>query len=835
MEDRLPLLIFQQIGIADRTKLRSGGSGLHFPPRDRQVRRLSPLFDKLRDTFENRRVHLTSNPEGLDPEEVLVLDIAGNVDDFFKAVEKVDGLEWMGEIANDNLLPDEDFYEDGHLDKSFSGKLYLTASNATAINQLVSLWEHFSSDESFTFPRGQAKLKHVFEQLRTIRFWDASDRLLQEDAEFWIQCIEQNPEVPVRIEIELWFRSNASKRRIAEESVAHLIGNAGGSVLSSCELPEIRYHSILAEVPGGQMRTILNNIEYAELIQNNNIMIFRPTGQEISSEISIDSSFESDFSEIVLNDHNPRIAVFDGLPLSNHEALKDSVIIDDPDNFESYYSVDNRQHGTQMCSLILRGDLNSCNDAISSPIYIRPIMKPGPNGKEWIPDDVLAVDLIHRAVKRMMEGENGEPPTASRVKVINFSIGDTRRVFFRTMSPMARLLDWLSFKYNILFIISAGNSSIPLVVDSEAEFRGLSTHDKGKYVFNNILSHRGDARLTAPSESINNLTIGAVHADLSSLTPYDRRLNPYDLIMPAIYSRIGGGYRKSIKPDLVFPGGRQMYNEVIASNVPVHPSSQNSQPGVQVAVPDSSRNKTSYSRGTSHATALITHCASKCLEVIEGLNIPNDSHAVLLKAMLAHGCSWDGIEDNIKSCIDNLSTNEVKRIVTQFIGYGIPNIELALGCNSSRATAVACDEIPIGAAHIYKFPLPPSLSANTTFRRLTITLAWLTPIYSSSQKYRQTKLWFDSPDAMAGNRHGPDWQKVRNGTLQHEVFDGNSAEVFTDGDCITIKINCSEDASKSTERIRYALVVSLDAKSATNLPIYHEVAERINVRVPIAQ
>ena len=112
-----------------------------------------------------------------------------------------------------------------------------------------------------------------------------------------------------------------------------------------------------------------------------------------------------------------------------------------------------------MSSLIIHGDLNNNNAPISTPLYVRPIMKlrPWMNGRiERVPDDVLFVDLLHRAVKRIFEGDIDNEPIDS-IKVINLSIGDNSLVFYHTMSPVAKLLDWLSFKYKVLFIISAGN------------------------------------------------------------------------------------------------------------------------------------------------------------------------------------------------------------------------------------------------------------------------------------------------------------------------------------------------------------------------------------------
>src|SRR5690606_28802956 len=111
-------------------------------------------------------------------------------------------------------------------------------------------------------------------------------------------------------------------------------------------------------------------------------------------------------------------------------------------------------HGTTMASLIIHGELDSQETPLRRPLYTRPIMKPNPYAfgirSEHIPEDILPVDLIHRAVRRIFEGDGDEGPVAPNVKVINISIGDLSRPFDRQMSPWAKLLDFLSLKYNVL-------------------------------------------------------------------------------------------------------------------------------------------------------------------------------------------------------------------------------------------------------------------------------------------------------------------------------------------------------------------------------------------------
>lgn len=55
----------------------------------------------------------------------------------------------------------------------------------------------------------------------------------------------------------------------------------------------------------------------------------------------------------------------------------------------------------------------------------------------------------------MFEGDNGGDPVAPSVRIINFSVGIADYHFAGKMSPLARMLDWLSNKYHVLFINSS--------------------------------------------------------------------------------------------------------------------------------------------------------------------------------------------------------------------------------------------------------------------------------------------------------------------------------------------------------------------------------------------
>ena len=89
-DDARPLLAFDSPSVGERVK--SGGR----PPKvvgpggRRQGERLSPRFKELTEAFEAKRAELgEGTPIEADPSLVIVLDLAGSVEEFYKAVNKV--------------------------------------------------------------------------------------------------------------------------------------------------------------------------------------------------------------------------------------------------------------------------------------------------------------------------------------------------------------------------------------------------------------------------------------------------------------------------------------------------------------------------------------------------------------------------------------------------------------------------------------------------------------------------------------------------------------------------------------------------------------------------
>lgn len=842
-----PLLLFPTPRKVSRGKLPGGADRITRPTVERQGQRLSPIFNQLQAAFEARRVEIQQNAVGIDPEQVLVIEIIGSVDNFMNAVKRIEGLEWMGEFESDEITPDEDFYDERNPEKELNGRLYLVMTNQRALEEMLSLWHRYQADPNMEFNHGLAKFREVFLRLKNIRRWDVQDRLFETGViDIWREDLEYDGDRVIRFEAELWFRGSNELRTISANHVTNLVQQVGGRILNQSVIEGIAYHGLLAELPANAIRTIVDD-PTTELVKCEKIMFFRPVGQMVVGDKVPNGDLETaQIEEKPLPFGDPVVALFDGLPLANHSLLAGRLIVDDPDNWGADYEASARVHGSSMASLIIHGDLNQPQVPLSRPVYVRPIMRPlnwyNTPYQEGVPEDCLVVDLIHRAVKRLFEGEQGERPVAPQIKIINFSIGDPTRQFAQFMSPLARLLDWLSAKYGVLFIVSAGNHSTKISLDvSLREFNSFQTEELEAAIIKALYKDARNRKIISPAETINGISVGAVHFDEAHVQYQGDRIDPFVCLLPSPISAFGSGYRHSIKPDVIFYGGRQWYKSPILSTKPVtlEPAIFRAAPGNKVVSPgnfEGELNATSYSCGTSNATALISRAGCICYDSLR--NIFNEQAAEidlsnyevpLLKAMLVHGCSWGDIGLRIAEVLRTLENGrQIKGLVSQWLGYGIPEVERVLDCTEQRATVLGFGQLSNGEAHVFSLPLPPSLGSSSVWRRLTVTLAWLSPISAKTQKYRTASLWFDiSNNNLVPNRSDANQRAVRRGTIQHEVFEGRTAEPFIDGEVLEIKVNCREYAGKIREPIAYGLVVSLEVADGIDIPVYNEIQTRI--------
>ncbi len=858
-----PLLILPEPTIAARAKKGGGGGGPAPLPKARQQQRLGPRLDELEEAFEAKRLTMQTTASGLVPEDVLVLETAGTVDDFFKAASKIDGLEFLAEYDEEDIPPDDDFFvEKKGEHEEYRGRVYVMFANQQAFRQLLNLWRTWQSGEDFQ--RGLTKWRDVFALLRDIRPWSVRDRLDETGVlEDWRDRLEWERE-KLPCEIELWFRADQRQRSAAATQVRERVQELDGEVVSEAVIADIHYHALAARLPITAVQALLDEDRRGQvaLVHAEQIQFFRASGQ-MAGRITVDQV--SPFAQLPNQplpdpETQPVVALLDGLPLQSHRALQGRLSVDDPDDFGADYEARFRLHGTAMASLIIWGDLHSPGEAIPQPLYVRPIMQPFSqpgwddlSPEERVSEELLIVDLIHRAVRRMFEGDGSEPATAPSVAVINLSIGIADRPFDGTMSPLARLLDWLSWKYNVLFLVSAGNHGRPIELGCRwSDLDSATAEETHERVIRAVAAEARHRRLLSPAEGVNVLTVGAVHKDSDSTTLRPNWIDPAKSGFPSPINAQGQGYKRSVKPDVLAPGGRVAFvRPMLGSATTLALPRVAYGPGQLVATPGPTSGDVSAtvpSRGTSNSTALMSRTAALLAPVLDELResefgeaLNQVADAVWLKALLVHGARWGEAGYAYQALFKTHENgSKLTEYLTRLLGYGGVDLDAVRECTATRVTALAGGSLTAENGAEHRFPLPPSLSGKRGWRRLVVTLAWMTPIHPLNHRWRRAHLWFSSPQSklsVGSNKHlerrGPDWQAVQRGTVQHEVFEGDKAAAFVAGDEVVILVSCREDAKVLSDAVTYALAVTLEVDDAIGIDIYAEVRERVLSKVRV--
>lgn len=626
-------------------------------------------------------------------------------------------------------------------------------------------------------------------------------------------------------------------------------------MLAQSVIPEIAFHSVAGELPARAARRVIN-LEQTRLVTCNQVMFFRPLGQSAIHLPDDAAAAPVDIGAAPRpQGREPIVALLDGLPLVNHVVLDGRITLDDPEAWSQNYAANERIHGTMMASLIAHGELDGHEPPLPTPIYARPIMRP--DRADWrgtpvetIPEDIIPEDLIHRAIVRIFSGENGRPPVAPSVRAISLAIGDPSVLFDRVMSPLARLLDWLAWRFQILFLVSAGNHARDIELEiPRGQLRQLTPQQLESAMITALEADSLNRRLLSPAEAINALTVGAVHSDSSALVGGGPRINPFaSHDLPSPINALGLGYRRAVKPDLLLPGGRQLFTER-PGNAHANETLQvlghtTRPPGHRAAAPGGPGNlaATRFYRGTSNSTAIATRKAAQLYELLRTLQAQPNGRAlserftaVTLKALLVHGCSWDGAIAVIAPVLEALPGRPpLRQCAARFLGYGVSQTDRVFSCTEERATLIGCGELLDGEAHIYRVPIPPSLSGQLVWRRLTLTLAWLTPVNPLDRFYRRASLWFAPPEEeLMIRRSQVDWQMAQRGTVQHEILEGDQATVFVRNQALSIQVNCRAQTGRLEEIVPYALAVSLEVAEGTGIPIYNEIRARLAVGVRI--
>ncbi|WP_105385216.1 S8 family peptidase [Neorhizobium alkalisoli] len=803
--------------------------------RQRQDQQFTPTFRRLTEVLQRdpTGLSLRADPTALAPERLLVFEVKSDIANFARAINNIPGLELIDE---EELPSDEDK----------SPFAYLLVPDLAALRQIESLWRSWVAGR--TLPTGYTPWRDVFACLRDLRVWGPADRVQPLDAGILEDEIDgRDDDELIPLEIELIFRSSTNAGVVSEAAVSNAVAQVGGRVIYRARIDDIAYHAILAEIPVASIRSVITR-QPGSLAGVEPIMHIRPQSLVTGIEANDSLPASAPAAEVQVSPASI-LALLDGVPVAGHPLLRRHLNVEDHFGLEPDALVAQRVHGSAMASLIIHGDRNRPELPLPRQIHCIPVM--GSNDR--FPSDRLIVDLIYQAVLQM---RGGAQPSAPWVIIVNISLGNVRRPFHGQLSPWARLLDRLAYRFGILFLVSAGNvtSSFPIpTFDTRAAFEDAGHGTRAEGVVSAIAAIIADRRLLSPSETVNGLTVGGRNLDWVSQA--DRasartNVNPFtelDTANPS--SALGPGFADSVKPDILMPAARE-HLRVIGSGggIVVSPAGAARGAGLKVAAPPRPgiEGGEAFTNGTSAATALASRTAHRIHDALETaygqefLQLPGTARAVLIKALLVHPARWpEHAAAMVKRLIGPFGQGQASRQkdnIRRFFGYGVYDADDAIACASDRATFWCVGELGRERSVDVVVPIPAVLGGQARPHSFCATLAWFTPVLPGRKSYRGVKMKILAPDdldelAVKGHGSQPDLNQTNRGTVFTRRWSGDRAAVVADGMTITLKVQREPDPGNPVdETVTFGLAVSLEMPG--ELRLYDQVRARLQPRPP---
>lgn len=779
-------------------------------------------------------LQLQADPAALAPERLLVFEITGGIPQFSRAVSLIPGLEFLGA---------EDIDDDEDVDPN--AVLYLMVPSEGAFRNIVTLWRGWRVNG--TVPPSYSAWKAMLSQLRDIRPWGPQDRVTPEDRAILASEL-LNPGPAMRVEVELVFRrSGQATELLARQQIAA----AGGAVISRSRIDGAGYHALLTDLPPAALAAVVAQ-NPAGLAGSEAILQIRP--QSIFQMMPAEEVGSGEWPPAGPLEGDPIAAIFDAVPLSEHPRLAGKLSMDDPFDLEPL-AVGARKHGTAMASAVVHGDLNAAWErALERPVHFVNMLyaTADPDRPEQFPD-LLPGDMFERAIIRMREGEAA---TARHVIIVNASLGDPNKSFAGRLSGWARVVDYLSAKYGILFVISAGNHMAPLRTENmtAGAFEALDAGEKGRQALRASSAELTTRRVLAPAEAMNAIAVGSLNADNFDY-PHPIPAGYFDVwadaSMCCVSSALGPGHNGAIKPDILAPGGRHFVRVTPqGDHHDLNPLTINAAAfaGIGVAYPPSQTsvgpNVVARSVGTSVAAAMATGVAARAHEALEAAYpdfgaIPAVRRAALLKALLVHSARWSDARDMLVEILGPAGgqfSYRQKDNVRRYLGHGLFDPERIINCADDRATLWAVGSIDADRGLRFRVPWPATMSGKAQPHGLTATLAWFSPPRPSTVAYRAVRMKIVEPGQLAAagikaNSAQPDPKQAHKGTIVHRRWDGaRAAAIAGDG---FFDLSVQREADDLDHASAFALVVTLEMPG--EIEVYNEVRNRVNIQpvVPV--
>lgn len=557
----------------------------------------------------------------------------------------------------------------------------------------------------------------ILQAIAGVDAWSAEDRMS------WALTHIGIPDTPTfKLDVELWpvYVANHPKRILLTNAFEAWLGGQKIRKLDRINLDSLLMYRV--EVTPEQAQLLLNNrdVRLVDLIPATGISV-----QQLNRDIN----------ELPRNIPSPaadaaRVCILDSGINGNHPLLRPAMG-ESASFVDEEGEADEAGHGTAVAGVALYGDVEACNNSN----YWRPefwifngkVMKKCPHTGNAVYDELSLEASLTKAVEHFVE---------LGCRIFNLSLGNSNAPYDGThVRGLAYILDVLSRRHNILFIVSTGNfcgsENPPVPANSWRD-------EYPEYLV------AEQSAIIDPAPAMTVLTVGSISRHNATYDsqqyPEIYHLSPASENQPSPFTRHGPSVKGALKPELVAAGGN-IASPMRQNNAQWVPHMR----GLGVLTLNHQVVGTTLFKevsGTSLAAPYITHLAGRLLN-----EYPTAS-ANLLRAMLVNQAYLpdevaSSFSEEFRKGYKDAKATYNREVARDVAGYGAVS-EADLFRSSDNAVVLMSEEaIENDGCQFFELPLPEEyLRASLATRELSITLAYSPVVRTTRIEYLATQITY---------------------------------------------------------------------------------------------
>lgn len=727
-----------------------------------------------------------------------------------------------------------------------NSKLVVQFENQAAIDQFNTeraLWE--SDEQVDTELLTYAKRRDLFRCIEAVRSMTREDRIGPKLKSF-TESITPDTGFFI-VNVDVWFNNDRSKKLEIERQIRQALGTQGSQLLGD-----------LFEISG----LLLGRVKVNEFSLNALLNLDIVCMVELPYEPIAQEPFElysHDFTPIVndtLEDDAPLAAVLDSGVFTGNPLLRTVVVAEEEFDTTEHSTTDLNGHGTGVAGIVVYGDFHGSIQSRTFTPLVRicngKIMH-NEDGNPSFPEDVRPEKIVKDAITYFHDTYG--------CRIFNLSAGNGESIYQGGRQfPWASMLDDLSRELDIVIVVSAGNVSNPLI--NEFSSRDELMQKSRDQLF------APEHRLIDPATSALSVTVGSITRSAEPALPRGVMGNPLSAGQkdyPSVFTRIGKGVNKSIKPDFVDYGGNYSLRQIAGGNNRWLMTDQNL---MEPTLNHTTEKIFKGFCGTSFSAPHVTHMAARLERSLEK-QLGQKPSANLIRAMLANSAKCSAEMEtwgmNSKDTHYTGRDNPKRERLMRLNGYGKISDQSLISTDNS-VTLFAEDKLPLRDFHLYKIPVPQQFVKIRAAKSITVSLAYDPVTKISRKEYLANNLWIEIfrridedtlikykakretgidteedfknlPDAYKIKDFLPGYDALQKSTLQqrcwHKSAQGGSDLLWEGNDESYIYILISgKERFKYAQQEQpqpYALCVTFSYESEENIDLYNQL--RNNVRL----